>query len=68
MFLVGGGILTHGVPVLHRWIGDWGEDVGELPAVGAVFGALTPILLNAIAVYAGRALLRRLRTPAASRA
>ena len=75
MFLVGGGILTHGVPVLHRWIGDWGEDVGELPAVGAVFGALTPMLLNAIAgiaagalVYAGLALLRRLRTPAASRA
>jgi predicted DNA repair protein MutK len=75
MFLVGGGILTHGVPVLHRLIGDWGEDVGELPAVGAVFGALTPMLLNAIAgiaagalVYAGLALLRRLRTPAASRA
>ncbi len=73
MFLVGGGILTHGVPVLHRAIEDFGEHAADLPAVGAVFGALTPMLLNAVAgvvaggiAYAVTALIRRMRAPAAS--
>lgn len=66
MFLVGGGILTHGVPVLHRAIDNFEEHAADLPAVGAVFGALTPTLLNALAgmiaggiVYAIIALIRR---------
>ena len=49
MFLVGGGILTHGVPVLHRIIEDFGDDAGDIPGIGAVVGALTPMALNAIA-------------------
>jgi predicted DNA repair protein MutK len=68
MFLVGGGILTHGVPVLHRLIVNWGERAGDVPGVGAVTGALAPMLVSAVAgiaagavVYAVLASIRRLR-------
>ena len=43
MFLVGGGILTHGVPALHPAI------EGVAHGVGGVLGALTPTLLDALA-------------------
>jgi predicted DNA repair protein MutK len=75
MFLVGGGILTHGVPVVHDAIENWSDHAGEVPAVGAVFDALTPMLANALAgiaagaiAYAAVTLARRVRAPAASRA
>src|SRR5471030_2950386 len=42
MFLVGGGILTHGVPVVHHWI----ESVSV--AAGSA-GFVVPVLLNAVA-------------------
>jgi predicted DNA repair protein MutK len=42
MFLVGGGILTHGVPALHHAI-------GQLTAgTGAVLGAVLPLLADAL--------------------
>ncbi|KAE9643233.1 DUF808 domain-containing protein [Pseudomonas sp. PB103] len=51
MFLVGGGILTHGVPVLHHWI----EGVGAA-AGGAGFAV--PMLLNGVAgIIAGAVVL-----------
>jgi predicted DNA repair protein MutK len=51
MFLVGGGILTHGVPVLHHWI----ESVGA--AAGSV-GFAVPMLLNGVAgIIAGAVVL-----------
>ena len=51
MFLVGGGILTHGVPVLHHWI----EGVGA--AAGSA-GFAVPMLLNGVAgIIAGAAVL-----------
>ena len=51
MFLVGGGILTHGVPVLHHWI----ESVGA--AAGSA-GFAVPMLLNGVAgIIAGAAVL-----------
>ncbi|TKJ76521.1 DUF808 domain-containing protein [Pseudomonas koreensis] len=51
MFLVGGGILTHGVPVLHHWI----EGVGA--AAGSV-GFAVPMLLNGVAgIIAGAVVL-----------
>ena len=54
MFLVGGGILTHGVPVLHRAIANFEEYAAHIPALGAIFGAVTPMFLNALAgVVAG---------------
>lgn len=51
MFLVGGGILTHGVPVLHHWI----EGVG---AAAGTAGFAVPMLLNGVAgIIAGAAVL-----------
>jgi len=49
MFLVGGGILTHGVPLLHHLVEDFGEEAADIPALGAIIGPLVPMLLNAIA-------------------
>jgi predicted DNA repair protein MutK len=49
MFLVGGGILTHGVPLLHHLVEDFGEEAADIPALGAIIGPLAPMLLNAIA-------------------
>jgi len=51
MFLVGGGILTHGVPVIHHWI----EGVGA--AAGSA-GFAVPMLLNGVAgIIAGAGVL-----------
>jgi predicted DNA repair protein MutK len=41
MFLVGGGIIAHGIPVLHH-LGE------ELAAAGGVLGALAPTLFSAV--------------------
>ena len=69
MFLVGGGILTHGIPVVHHAIESWGESAGDLPGMGVVFGAVTPMLLSALAgiaagalVYAVVALAKRMKS------
>jgi len=48
MFLVGGGILTHGFHAVGEWIDDAAVGVAAVPGVGAVLGALTPMLVNAI--------------------
>ncbi|MGN8275983.1 DUF808 domain-containing protein [Pseudomonas sp. SMN5] len=51
MFLVGGGILTHGVPVVHHWIEGVAASAG-----GA--GFIVPMLLNALAgIVAGAVVL-----------
>ncbi|MCM8744720.1 DUF808 domain-containing protein [Pseudomonas koreensis] len=51
MFLVGGGILTHGIPLVHHWI----EGVGAA-AGGAGFAV--PVLLNGVAgIIAGAVVL-----------
>ena len=42
MFMVGGGILTHGVPVVHHWIEGVSQSTGGL-------AWLMPTLLNAVA-------------------
>ncbi|MGM8930464.1 DUF808 domain-containing protein [Salinicola halophyticus] len=46
MFLVGGSILTHGVPFIHHAIEDLAELPGDIPGVGAIIQPLTPMLLN----------------------
>ncbi|MDO9314868.1 MAG: DUF808 domain-containing protein [Burkholderiaceae bacterium] len=56
MFLVGGGILTHGIPVLHHAIESVAGKIAELPGVGGLFGALTPALLDGLAGVAAGAL------------
>jgi predicted DNA repair protein MutK len=48
MFLVGGGILTHGVHAVGEWIKDAAVDAATIPGAGAVLGALTPMLANAV--------------------
>jgi hypothetical protein len=71
MFLVGGGILTHGVSALHHGIEVLAHGVEALPGLGALFAALTPMVLNAAAgiaagaiVYFAVALVRRTRSAA----
>ncbi len=61
MFLVGGGILTHGIPPLHHWI------EGVASSAGPALGAVLPTLLDGVAgviaggiVLAGWTLVRRL--------
>ena len=54
MFLVGGGILTHGFHAISEWIGETAAEAGHIPGVGAVLGALTPMLINAaVGIVAG---------------
>ena len=54
MFLVGGGIINHAVPLFHHWTEDAVDFSTHLPAVGSIFGALTPTLINfAIGIVAG---------------
>ncbi len=48
MFLVGGGILTHGVPALHHLIEDLSLRLGTLPGVGGFVSALAPHVLDAV--------------------
>ncbi len=58
MFMVGGGILTHGVGVLHHWIEHSAASATELPFVGTVLGGLLPTLLNAgFGIIAGAVIL-----------
>jgi len=56
MFLVGGGILTHGLPAAHHLIEDWtGRATG---AIGGLGEALVPTLANGVAgVIAGALVL-----------
>ncbi len=49
MFMVGGGILTHGIPPLHDAIEHAAEAAGGIAAAGGVFKALTPTLLDMLA-------------------
>ena len=55
MFMVGGGILTHGVPPLHHWVE--GVAQGSAQWLGVV-SAIVPTLLNAVAgIIAGAVVL-----------
>jgi uncharacterized protein len=57
MFLVGGGILVHGVSVLHHAEEALAARAATVPGVGSVLGGLTPTLLNAAVGLAAGALL-----------
>jgi predicted DNA repair protein MutK len=51
MFMVGGGILTHGVPAAHHWIESVSQSTGG-------FSLIVPTLLNAVAgIIAGAVIL-----------
>jgi hypothetical protein len=58
MFLVGGGILTHGIGVLHHAIEGLAHHAGEVPGLGRLLGALTPPLADAlVGIVAGAVVL-----------
>ncbi|GMQ55441.1 DUF808 domain-containing protein [Halopseudomonas aestusnigri] len=57
MFMVGGGILTHGLSVVHHWIEDSTDRAADLPYIGTVLDGLLPTLLNAGFGVAAGALL-----------
>ncbi len=64
MFLVGGGILVHGIPVLHHAIENWAQKVGGVVhllgptvanlVIGFVIGAIVLVVVNGISRLRGR--------------
>jgi predicted DNA repair protein MutK len=58
MFLVGGGILVHGLPWLHELIHGVAHEAELIPGVGVILAGVTPALMNAlVGVLAGALLL-----------
>jgi predicted DNA repair protein MutK len=58
MFLVGGGILMHGIPVSHELTHGLTESVQGVPLAGGVMTALLPTIVSAIVgVFAGGVLV-----------
>jgi predicted DNA repair protein MutK len=58
MFMVGGGILTHGIAVAHHSIESAALALSSTPMIGSMLAAVTPALLNAIfGVFAGGVVL-----------
>ena len=54
MFLVGGGIIHHAIPVIHHFSEDSVKYVSALPSLGSIIGALTPTLINfVVGIVAG---------------
>ncbi|CAG69598.1 MULTISPECIES: DUF808 domain-containing protein [Acinetobacter] len=48
MFLVGGGIIAHTIPLFHHFTEDATDHIELIPAVGNIIGALTPTLINMV--------------------
>jgi hypothetical protein len=62
MFLVGGGILVHGMLPLAQWLHGAEHVAGGVPGVGAVLAGLTPALLNGgVGIVAGAIVLAAVR-------
>jgi hypothetical protein len=58
MFMVGGAILTHGIPGAHEWIENMAHGAGEIPAVGGILQTVIPHLLDIIVgIFAGMLVL-----------
>ncbi|SHF70025.1 hypothetical protein SAMN02745148_03319 [Modicisalibacter ilicicola DSM 19980] len=75
MFMVGGGILTHGLPIIEHAIENLAGAAGDIPAAGAILQPLGPTLLNMgfgllagalilVVVEGGKRLRRRFATSA----
>lgn len=65
MFMVGGGILLHGIPPAHHVVAAAVASSAAVPLVGAVLAALMPTLLGALAgVIAGGLVLAALQVVA----
>lgn len=48
MFMVGGGILTHGIPPVERLFRDWAQLVHGVPSIGWLLTAVITLTLDAI--------------------
>lgn len=58
MFIVGGGILTHGVPIMSEWIHGLEHEAGNIPSIGWILGGVTPTFVNGlVGVIAGALVL-----------
>lgn len=58
MFMVGGGILTHGVPAAHHLLEQLAASAASLPVIGSVLAVLTAPVLNGLAgIVAGAVVL-----------
>ncbi|GAB0150435.1 DUF808 domain-containing protein [Marichromatium sp. PS1] len=58
MFLVGGGILVHGLPIIGEPLHHLAEVLAGLPVLGAPLATLVPLLINAlIGILAGALVL-----------
>lgn len=57
MFLVGGGILVHGVPLLHHALEHAEALAGSVPGAGVVLGPVSGMLINGLVGLAAGALL-----------
>jgi predicted DNA repair protein MutK len=58
MFMVGGGILTHGIAPVHHAIEAAGAALASLPLLGTTLATITPTVLNAVfGVFAGAVVL-----------
>ncbi|MES2538508.1 MAG: DUF808 domain-containing protein [Pseudomonadota bacterium] len=58
MFMVGGGILVHGIPGAENIIHELALGAGTVPAIGGMLAALAPTLLSAVfGVVAGAIVL-----------
>jgi len=58
MFLVGGGILVHGIGPVHHWIEELTHRVESLPAIGGISSVLVPLLMDAVVgILAGTVVL-----------
>jgi len=49
MFMVGGGIITHGIPIAHHFIEHLAQSINTIPAIGGTLEMLASSLLNALA-------------------
>jgi len=48
MFMVGGGILMHGIPGAHEWIERLAHNAGAIPGVGGLLETVLPTLLGVL--------------------
>jgi hypothetical protein len=63
MFLVGGGILVHGIPPAQHWIEGLAQSIGTWPRFGSILTALTPIVMDAaVGIAAGAIVLSSVST------
>jgi predicted DNA repair protein MutK len=65
MFLVGGGILLHGLPSIEHWIHDLAHGVGSVPMAGPLLETLTTPLFGGLVGIAAGALILVIVTLAA---